>query len=237
MLFRSTDDVDGIYKMIKNFFSEYNTLINEMDSLYNASSSKGYQPLTSEEKDSMTDTEVEAWEKKIKDALLRKDSTLGTTISNMKMSMMSSFTVDGKTTSLSDYGIETLGYFLAADNEKGAYHIAGDSTDTNTSEAEDKLKTAIANDPSGVVSFFTQLSTALHEKLNAQMGRTTYSSFKKVYEDKKMQEEYDGYTTKIAAQEKKLTALEDRYYSQFTAMEVAMSKLNSQQSSLSSLLG
>ena len=233
----TTDDVDGIYKMIKNFFSEYNTLINEMDSLYNASSSKGYQPLTSEEKDSMTDTEVEAWEKKIKDALLRKDSTLGTTISNMKMSMMSSFTVDGKTTSLSDYGIETLGYFLAADNEKGAYHIAGDSTDTNTSEAEDKLKTAIANDPSGVVSFFTQLSTALHGKLNTQMGRTTYSSFKKVYEDKKMQEEYDGYTTKIAAQEKKLTALEDRYYSQFTAMEVAMSKLNSQQSSLSSLLG
>lgn len=233
----TTDDVEGIYKMIKNFFSEYNTLINEMDSLYNASSSKGYEPLTSDEKDSMTDTEVEAWEKKIKDALLRKDSTLGTTINNMKMSMMSSFTVDGKTTNLASYGIETLSYFLAEDNEKGAYHIAGDSSDTNTSDEEDKLKTAIANNPSGVVSFFTQLATSLHDKLNSQMSRSTYSSFKKVYEDKKMQSEYDGYTTKIAAQEKKLTALEDRYYSQFTAMEVAMSKLNSQQSSLSSLLG
>ena len=29
-------DTDGIYNMIKNFFKEYNSLINEMDKLYNA---------------------------------------------------------------------------------------------------------------------------------------------------------------------------------------------------------
>ena len=52
-----------------------------------------------------------------------------------------------------------------------------------------------------------------------------------------MQSEYDDYKSKIKTQEKKLQNLEDRYYKQFTAMEKAMSKLNSQQSYLSSLFG
>ena len=37
------DDVDGIYDMVKGFLKEYNTLINEMDKLYNADSAKGYE--------------------------------------------------------------------------------------------------------------------------------------------------------------------------------------------------
>lgn len=53
------DDVDGIYDMVKGFLKEYNTLINEMDKLYNADSAKGYEPLTDDEKDAMSDTEVE----------------------------------------------------------------------------------------------------------------------------------------------------------------------------------
>ena len=47
-----------------------------MDKLYNAESAKGYDPLTDEEKDSMSDTEVEKWEAKIKDSILRRDSNL-----------------------------------------------------------------------------------------------------------------------------------------------------------------
>ena len=42
---------------------------------------------------------------------------------------------------------------------------------------------------------------------------------------------------KIKKQEKKLQDLEDRYYKQFSAMEKAMSELNSKQSSLSGLFG
>ena len=52
-----------------------------------------------------------------------------------------------------------------------------------------------------------------------------------------MKEEYNDYKDKISKQEKKLQAMEDKYYKQFAAMETAMAKLNSQQSSLSSLFG
>lgn len=44
------DDTDGIYNMIKDFLKEYNSIINEIDKLYNAESAKGYEPLTDDEK-------------------------------------------------------------------------------------------------------------------------------------------------------------------------------------------
>ena len=59
------DDVDGIYKMIKNVIKQYNELIKEIDTLYNAASAIGYEPLTSEEKAAMSDDEVEQWEEKL----------------------------------------------------------------------------------------------------------------------------------------------------------------------------
>lgn len=118
------DDVDGIYDMVKNFLKEYNSIINEMDKLYNADSAKGYEPLTDDEKDSMSDSEVEKYETKIKDALLRRDSNLSTISSALKSIMSGSVDVNGKTMYLSDFGVETLGYFEAPDNEKSLSHCS-----------------------------------------------------------------------------------------------------------------
>ena len=234
----TSDDTDGIYDMIKNFLKEYNELINEMDKLYNADSAKGYEPLTDEEKEAMSEKEVEKWEEKIKDSILRKDSTLSNVSSAMKNIMMQGVTMgDGSKMYLSDFGINTLGYFTAKDNERGAYHIDGDPDDTNTSGNGDKLKTAIANDPDKVVEFFTQLSRNLYEKLGDMMKKTDYSSSFTLYDDVAMKEEYDDYTSKIKTQEQKITDFEDRYYKKFSAMETALAKLSSKESAISGLLG
>lgn len=72
----TSTDYDGIYNTIKDFLTEYNDLINEMDKLYNADSARKYDMLTDDQKESMTDDEVEQWEDKIKSALLRKDNSL-----------------------------------------------------------------------------------------------------------------------------------------------------------------
>jgi flagellar hook-associated protein 2 len=208
-----------------------------MDKLYNADSASDYDPLTDDEKDEMSDSEVEKWETKIKDALLRKDSTLGTVSSALKNIMLQGVTMsDGSKMYLSSFGIETLGYFTAADNEKNAYHIDGDPDDSNTSGNSDKLKTMIANDPSTVVEFFTTLSKSLYSKLGDLMKSTDYSSAFTLYDDKYMQTQYDDYTDKISDQEDLIADYEDRYYSKFTAMETALTKLNSKESAISGLL-
>ena len=231
------NDTSGIYDMVKSFIKEYSALINEMDKLYNAESSKGYDPLTDDEKEAMSDSEVEKWESKIKDSLLRRDSTLNTVASAMKEIMMSGFEVNGKKMYLYDFGIETLGYFNAAENEKNAYHINGDEDDEAVKNNTNKLMAMINSDPDAVSTFFSQLTQKLSDKLFGMMGTTKFSSFNKVYDDKRMKEEYDSYTTKIAEEEKRLQDYEDKWYKKFSKMETAMAKMQSNVSAVTSLLG
>ncbi len=230
------DDYDGIYDTIRDFFSQYNSLINEMDKLYNAESSKGYEPLLSEEKEALSDSEVEEWEKKIKDSLLRKDSSLSSVISSMTTTMMGSISVNGKDMYLSSFGIATLGYFNAEDNEKHAYHIAGDPKDTSTAESKDVLKSMIASDPESVKSFFSQMANNLYKSMGQTLERIPdFKSYRKVYNDQQLDKELKDYETKIKEAEEALTAYEDKWYDKFAAMETALSKLSSKQNAVSSL--
>ena len=233
----TSDDTDGIYDMVKNFLKEYNALINEMDKLYSADSTKGYEPLTEEEKEAMSEKEIEKWEEKIKDSILRKDSTLNSVASAMKQIMSSGITIGGETLYLSSFGISTAGYFSSAENEKNAYHIDGDPDDITTSTKADKLKTAIANDPEKVTEFFSALTLKLYEKLGDMMKSTEYSSAFTLYDDKAMKTEYNEYKDKISAQEQKISDYEDRYYKKFTAMESALAKLSAKESAVSGLFG
>ena len=230
-------DTSGIYDMIRDFFKEYNEIMNEMDKLYNAEAAKDYEPLTDEEKETMTDTEIEKWEKKIKDALLRKDDTLGSLRTNIQNIFLQGFEVNGKNMYLTNFGIETLSYFTAADNEKHAYHIDGDENDDNTATNDDKLKAMIAADPDTVTSFFSQLSRTLYSKLGDLSKATDYSSAGVFWEDKKAKNDMTSLEEKIKEAEKKLAAYEDKYYDKFSKMEVALSKLQNSTSSLTSMLG
>ena len=179
-------DTDGIYDMIKNFFKEYNSIINELDKLYNADSAKDYEPLTDAEKESMSESEIEKYEKKIKDSLLRRDSSVSSIGSALKETMMKGAEVNGKTMYLSNFGIETLSYFTAADNEKNAYHIDGDADDADTSGNADKLKSMIASDPDTVINFFTKLSQNLYTAMSDQSKSVEgYRSFGSFYDDKR----------------------------------------------------
>lgn len=231
------NDTSGIYDMVKNFITEYSKVINEMDKLYNAESSKGYDPLSDEEKESMSESEIEKWEGKIKDSLLRRDSTLNTAASAMKEIMASGFEVNGKKMYLYDFGIETLGYFNAAENEKNAYHINGDADDSVVKNETNDLMAMINSDPDSVVSFFTQLSQSLYGKLNTLMGTSEYSSINTLYDDKKMKTDYTDYTTRITEAEEKLTDYEDKWYKKFSAMETALAKMQSNASAVTGLLG
>lgn len=234
----TAEDADGIYDMIKNFFTEYNKLVNEMSSLYNAESSKGYDPLLSEEKASLADSEIEEWEKKIKDSLLRRDATLSDVSGAMRQVMLQGVSVNGKTMYLADFGINTLGYFNAAENEKGAYHIDGDKDDANVANNDDILRQMIAADPDTVMNFFSGLSKNMYDTLSDKMKSIpdTSSAFT-VYNDKLMKKEYDDYKDRIKKEEDKLNDLMDKWYAKFSAMETAMAKLQSKNNAISGMLG
>lgn len=230
-------DSQGIYDTVKDFLTEYNNIINEITKLYNADSAGSYEPLTDDEKDKMSDTEIEKWETKIKDSLLRRDSSLSSVMNAMMTSMSQPIEINGKSYSLSSFGIQTLGFLNAAENEQNAYHIDGDEDDENTSGKQDKLMAAITSDPDTVIEFMKQLSTNLYKSIDDQMQSNDLRSRYKIYNDKEMDKQYTNLTKTIKEWESKVSDKEDYYYKQFSNMETALAKLQSQTSSISSMLG
>lgn len=233
----TSTDYDGVYDVIKDMLKEYNSLINELSKAYNAESAKGYDPLTDEQKEQMTDKEVEEWENKIKGSLLKGNSTVNDVMMKMISATTDAYTVDGKKTYLSDFGISTLGYFEAEENERYALHIDGNKDDAMTSTKDDKLKSLIASDPEKVTKFFTQFSNNLYDGLYSLMGTSQLSSIYKVYNDKQLKSEGADWDKKISELENKLKDMEDKYYKKFSTMETTLSKINSKQSSITGFVG
>lgn len=233
----TSTNYDGVYDMIKDFISEYNELVNDMSKKYGADSASKYDVLSSEEKQAMTEEEVENWEGKIKDSLLRRDSDLYKVMSTMTGLMTQGFEINGKTMYMSNFGIGTKNYFEAKDGERYALHIDGDPDDEGFADKQDKLKKALAEDPDGTSKFFSTVAKTMYDKLYELMGSTDYSSIYKVYNDKQMKKEYDDYTKRIAAAQKELNAYEDKWYDKFSAMEVAMSKMQSKSNAVLGMLG
>ena len=231
--FSVASDTDAVYNTIKNFFTEYNSLMKEMNELYNADTAKGYEPLTSEQKKEMTDNDVKLWEDKIKASLLRGDSSLGSVRSAMRNTMMSQVTYNGKTYSLASFGICTSTDYT----EGGLYHIYGDADDSVYADKDDKLKKALEEDPDAVVNVLSDIFGKLRTTMSDKMAGSKVSSSMTFYSDIKMKDDIKNYEKQIKEWETKLADMEDSYYSKFTAMEMALAKLQSQQSSLSALFG
>lgn len=231
--FSVATDVDAIYNSIKETLKGYNEIMKEMYDSYSAASAKGYEPLSKEEKEAMTDEDVKLYEDKIKGALLRGDTTLNGIMSAMRTAMQSQVEYDGKKYSLSSFGIMTSFDYT----EGGLYHIYGDKDDSVYADRQDKLRTALEQDPEAVVNVLSKVFGNLRSTMSDKMAGSKVSSALTFYNDIKIKEDIKGYQSDIEDWEDRLAAMEDAYYKKFTAMEVAMAKLQSQQSSLAGLFG
>lgn len=230
-------DYDAVYDKIKSFIKDYSELINEMDKLYNAPANKGYDPLTDEEKEALSESEIKKWEDKVNESLFRRDGSISSVANVLKNAMLQTFDVKGTTYSLSSFGIGTLSYFTAPDNERNAYHIDGDPDDSDTSGNPDKLKAAIASDPEAVTGFFQKLATNMSDQLTKLSASSSTRSFGSFYDDKQVKADLEKYENKVTKWDDYVKSIEDRYYKQFSKMESAMTKLNSQQNYIANMFG
>lgn len=230
-------DVDGIYEKVKNFVKEYNALIEEMNKLYNADSSRGYEPLTSDEKDAMNDEDIENWEKKIKDSLLRRDSTIDSLLSYMRTALNKSVEVKNADGTTSRFSLSSFGIVTSTWTERGLLHINGNSDDPDYADFDDKLKKMIAANPDAIAQTFASLGNDIYSYMQKAMKSTEFSSALTFYEDKRMDGEIKDYKDEVKAMQKKMADEEEKYYKQFSAMETALAKLQSQQTYIAQLFG
>lgn len=231
-------DVDGIYDKVKSFVKEYNTLITEMNKLYDASSSRGYEPLTSDEKDAMTDEDIKNWENKIKGSLLRRDSTISTLLTSMRTTLNKSVEVTNSDGTTSRYALSSFGIVTSDYTEKGQLHIQGDADDSDFAGLDDKLKAAISDNPEALMKTLTTLGDEIYKNFQSSMKRVVgVRSSLTFYNDLEMDDDIKSYKEDVTSLQKKLQDEQDKYYKQFSSMETALTKLQSQQTYISQLFG
>lgn len=236
-------DTDSIYQSIKNFVNKYNELIEEMNKLYDEKKTS-YEPLTDEERSQLSETQIEQWEEKAKQGVLRRDSTISTLLSNMRNILNQSVEVTNEDGTKSRFTLASLGIVTGDYSENGKLHILGDEDDETYSMEENKLKKALEQNPDIFAKVFagnkdnpgigSQMYTSLNQSMRRIDGVSRSLTF---YEDITIENELGDYDKEIDKWQDKLKKLEDKYYDQFAAMEAAMASMQAQQSYLSSLMG
>lgn len=217
-------DIDSMVDAIKNFVNEYNTLLEEINTKLSANSAKGYEPLTDDEKDAMSEKEIELWESKIKDSLLRNDSTLKDLSGMLRSAMTTDYSktdagLDEKCSMLSQLGISSTGW-----KDRGKLTID-----------EEVLRKAISDNGDGVVSLVTTIASNIDKELDARSKSTEFRTYGQYFSDKTQTSNISRYEKEIETAQDRYDRLEAMYYKKFTAMEQAMQDMNSQSSLFSSM--
>lgn len=230
-----TQDTDAIYKSAKEFITQFNVMLTEINTKINAKSANGYDPLTSEEKKAMSDDDIKLWEGKIKDSLLKRDSVLSSLVDSMRNIVTLSTGVDNS--KFTYKYISQLGIVTTDHKEKGLLHIEGDEDEPILSIKENKLKEAIETNPEKVAELFNAIGDKLYSTMQEKMKSTSISSALTFYNDKEIDDKLEEYEDRIFQLEERLYQVENRYYKQFTAMEQAIQRMNNQGNYLASMLG
>jgi len=230
--FSSTPDVDSILESVTKFVDEYNKLIEDLNGQIRETKYRDYQPLTDEEKEALSEDQIKKWEEKAMSGTLKNDSIISSVINQMRTAISSAVGGVSGANSLSNIGITTSKNYL----ENGKLTID-----------ETKLREAISADPNQVYELFAvngekdseiglgrRITSALDDartKITTKAGSGTTT----VNNTFVLGRLLDGYDDQVTRFETRLETLETRYWKQFTAMEQAIQKANSQSTYLSGM--
>ncbi|MGM9929663.1 MAG: flagellar filament capping protein FliD [Bacillus sp. (in: firmicutes)] len=221
-----SNDNTKIYGNIKGFIDKYNEIIETIQAKTNETRNKDYQPLTDDDRESLSESQQEKWENIAKAGLLRRDSLLTGALSQMRSNFYS--TVNNSEISSAYNQLAKIGITTSSNYLDGGKLVID----------ETKLKAAIEADPNsveqlfrgenGIVHKLSDTVTSTMDKLKAKAGNSnstnqTFTIGRELEDIAKRQDRFED----------RLEQLETRYWAQFTAMETAIQKANSQSSYLS----
>ena len=242
--FETTTDSDKIVDAIRSFVDDYNEMITEIKNQYSTlpatkSDKSSYEPLTAEQEEQYTESELKAYNEKAKQGILFGDTTLSSMYSKMLNAIQPGGT-NGQT--LREIGIGTS-------YESGLTTISLD---------EDKLRAALESDPDKVRNAFTKTkeSGSSSDGLMQTMQNTLNAYVKTTGEPKgtlivkagsvkapnslnsnSLKTQMDSIDSQIDRWTDKMADQIDRYTTQFSRLEQLIAEMNSQASAFAGLMG
>lgn len=242
--FDAKANVDNAVEKVKKFIEDFNALVKEVNTQITTKPDSDYGPLTDEQKDEMSETSIENWEKKAKEGLLYNNASMR----DLSMDMQGILTkLMGNGVSYED--LEEIGITASQDIYDGGTLVFDES----------KFRAAMESNPEKVGNIIAGggnvkkgLGSIMNDSLKTYATRYAYlngGSYGRLVEEagsekislsvqsntiynqlKDMQEVLTDLRTRLKSEQ-------DRYIRQFTQMEQAISNMNSQSSYLSSIGG
>ncbi len=246
--FQRTTDSDKIVDAVRSMVNDYNEMMSEIRGQYATlpyrKTSNGtfsdYDPLTDEDKATMSESAIKAYEEKAKQGLLFNDRNL----SGLYEKMQSIFT--GGTQA--DAELRAMGISVTYSSVDGAAQLTLD---------ENKLRNALEMDPEAVADAFTRTGgdgnppgimqsmkthldryaglTGATKGILVEQAGTPLSSLSLM--NNTWQKQIDDINTEIEKWQDKLSAQVDKYTSMFSKLETLIYQMNSQSSTLAGLMG
>lgn len=238
--FDASVDTDKTTSIVKEMIDAYNEALSLINSEVKQKPDRDYSPLTDEQREEMSESQIEKWETEAKKGLLFNDTDLKGLADGLRFIIPSGLRAD-----LQKMGITVSTSY--SDNGKLVFN-------------ETEFKAALGTDPEAVMQAFTSGASKNEDGTTNPGGLMTsmktvmdrYASMTgatkgilveragSVYAPTSvlkngMQTQIDSIKDYITQLNKKLATEQDRYVSQFTALETLISQMNSQSSYLSSM--
>lgn len=239
-----TKDSSSVKETLKKFVESYNQLIDDVYGYIGkapATDDDGnkYEPLTSAEKEEMSEDEITKWEEKAKQGVLYNDSTVSTIMSQMRSALYTSVTLDDG----SKFGIYGMGIKTSSEwSEHGKLEIDEDAFDKAFEKGEDAIIKLFTDSDNGMMAKLNKVMDGAVKSSGAEENRGTLirkagKADSSVTTDSTIYKEMVKMQNRLKELQNRYDSKEEYWWKVFTNMETAMTDLNSQTSYISSYLG
>ena len=225
---RNTDDAVAA---IRSFIDAYNTFVSRLETLTSERQSRAqrsYRPLTDEEKQGMTERQVDEWQRVARIGIMRNDNALERLAFGLRREFFNN--IEGMGISASQIGLTT-----------GAHR---DGTGGQIMIDEERLRAALERDPEMVADIFSKIQTnpetgrsegvGLIHRLNDRFSAFATSQRNSL---ESLENSLRRTNEQIERMQIRMFAEEDRLFRQFAAMEGAMSGMQNQGQWMTAMLG
>ena len=229
-------DTDKVVENVKQFVTDYNKMIDALNTKYYETQYSDYGVLTKSQESSMTQDQITKWNEKAKSGLLYHDSQLGKIISSMREALYTPVEgTDSNYNTMMSLGITSstdqghikldetkLKKALAADPNcvRSVFSASGDVTTTN---ADGTTTTTTDYDSEGVMN---RISDALYKNLKtlkSYAGDSTETS-----DGSTLGTLIENLKTKMSDFKTQMDAFQSALYDKYDAMESAIQQLSVQ---------
>ncbi len=243
------------FDKIKAFIDKYNELVDKIGQKTDEKKQYKILPLTDEQRAAMKEDEIKQWETKAKVGLLKGDSNLDGMLNEMRSAFFQG--VEGAGISLSELGLSTSsdtskkGKIIIDETKlKAAIETRGEqvanlfakssatsySPDATSTERSDRNKEqGIFQRINDILQDYTRTTRNINGKKGILLEKVGIKGDLTEFKSAMSQDIIDK-DAKINEMIKSLSERENKYYLQFSKLEVAMNKLNSQSSWLTQQL-